>query len=297
MSFRRTSHGLSNLHLFLGASVVVILEGGESISVEEANSGGFSSASEDIKYWQVLFQHYFPEQDIEYRSVGSKQVVSSIARDIEQGNISKVVAVMDRDFDDLTNNKIESGNVLYTYGYAWENDCCSATTVTESVMVLAGMCPTQKNRINTEALNLFKDFEKAIKQAVKADSLMIQNSQSFFDRDKYARYIEIENNGMPKANIDQLKKSFCDAKNKVERPVYRKAGLAKGTLYDCFGHLLAYYSYRVLCFLLKSNGDLPNIPKFYAFSIIITQFKDAFKSNDFPDLRNYYDSSFGRVVF
>lgn len=296
MTFRRTSTGLSNLHLFIDAEAVVFLEGGMSITREEVEHGKFTSRSSDIRYWQTLFMHYMPKRKLQFRSVGSKEIVKSIARDIKNGSINNVVAVMDRDYDNLSNSIIDSENIIYTYGYSWENDCWSEKTITDAVISLTGLCSTKVKDVESEVCGLFKRFRHQIKQAVKADSLMIQNGCFFFDREKPARYIHVQSDGKPEACASQLKQSFSDSRTRVGSPIFRKAELAHNPIYDCFGHLFAYFSYRVLYYLLKSVYKLPVVAKKYATTVIVDKYVSAFSAGVFPNLKAHYDQSFGRIT-
>jgi hypothetical protein len=295
MTFRRTALGLSNLHLFIDAEAVVFLEGGVSISREDVENGEYSTGSDDIRYWKALFKLYLPSRKLQFRSVGSKQTVKSIALDIKNGDTKNVIAVMDRDFDHLT-SMIEGDNILYTYGYAWENDCWSVRTISESVISLAGLCPSKLVDIEDEVNDFFCYFRRKMKQAVKADSLMIQNSQSFFNREQPARYIQTQADGKPEINTYQIMQSFLNAREKVGRPIFRTTELAIDPIYDCFGHLLAYFSYRVVSYFLRSVYKLPVVAKEYATAVIIEKFVVELSNGSFPDLKEHYDCTFSRIT-
>ncbi len=297
MTFRRTSSGLSNFHLFIDAEAVIFLEGGPtSFTREKIEDGEFTPISSDIRYWQTLFAHYLPSRRFQFRSIGSKEVVKSIALDIKNGNISNVITVMDRDFDNLTGEIIDGDNILYTYGYSWENDCWSKETINSAVILLTGLCATRINDIDDIVSELFNCFLKQVKNAVKADSLMLQNGASFFDREKPARYISIEARGKPKLCMEQIKQSFAESRNKVTGPIFKRYNLASNPLIDCFGHLLAYYSYRVLIYLVKSVYKLPTVAKDYATAVIVDKFILALNNGDLPNQKTHYDNSFNRVT-
>lgn len=297
MIFRRTSSGLSNFHLFINAEAVVFLEGGPtSFTRDKIEDGEFTSISSDIRYWQALFTHYLPSRKFQFRSIGSKQSVKSIALDIKNGNISNVIAIMDRDYDNLTGDIIDGDNVLYSYGYSWENDCWSKQTVNSTVISLTGLCSTRINEVDDVVSQLFNCFFKQIKNAVKADSLMLQNGASFFDREKPARYITIDDSGRPKLCMEQIKQSFEESRNKVTGPIFRRYDLACNPIIDCFGHLLAYYSYRVLIYLLKTVYKLPTVAKDYATAVIVDKFILELNNGVLPNQKSHYDNTFARVT-
>lgn len=297
MIFRRTSSGLSNFHLFIDAEAVVFLEGGAtSFTREKVEDGKFTSVSSDIRYWQALFTHYLPSRKFEFRSIGSKQIVKSIALDIKNGNISNVIAVMDRDFDNLTGEIIDGDNILYTYGYSWENDCWCKQTIYSAVISLTGLCAASTNDVDDIISDLFNCFSKQVKSAVKADSLMLQNGASFFDRERPARYVSIDAGGRPKLCMEQIKQSFEGSRNKVTGPIFRRYTLACNPLADCLGHLLAYYSYRVLIYLVKTVYRLPTVAKDYATAIIVDKFVFALNNGLLPNQKSHYDNAFTRVT-
>lgn len=295
MTFRRTSSGLSNLYLFLGVDFIVFLEGGTSISRNDVENDIYDSSSEDISYWNSLFRYYYPDKNIQYRSVGSKSVVKSIALDIASGDISNVVTAMDRDFDNYSNNIIVSDNVLYTCGYAWENDCWSDVVITESIISLSGTCSTKRSEIYNKVSLSLNGFASQMKQPIKADSLLIQNEFSLFERDGYQRYFMNDRSGRLVLNKEEIKKSFRKSRENVGRPIYRSYNLSSGDLCDCFGHLLADYSYRLLFCVLKDIGNFPNLPKCYATSVAITKFSEAFASGQLASTKAHYDNAFSSL--
>lgn len=297
MIFRRTSSGLSNLYLFVGAEAVIFLEGGPTtFTREKIEDGAFTSISSDIRYWQALFADFLPSRKYQFRSIGSKEAVKSIAIDIKNGSISNVIAIMDRDFDNLSGEIIDGDNILYTYGYSWENDCWTTEAINSAVISLTGLCATKANDVETEVNDLFMSFCKHIKCAVKADSLMIQNGFSLFDRVKPARYISIEAGGKPNLCMKQIKKSFKDSRLKVASPIYKKFNLANSPLTDCFGHLLADFSYRVLIYLIKWVYKLPMVAKDYASAVVIDKYISAMNHGKLPNQKAHYDHSFSRVT-
>lgn len=297
MTFRRTSSGLSNLHLFVGVQTVVFLEGGPiSFTRERIEDGEYSANSADIRFWQTLFDHYRPNTIYQFRSIGSKEAVKSIALDIKIGNINNVIAIMDRDFDNLTDDIINGDNILYTCGYSWENDCWSKETINSAVILLAGLCATKINDVDVIVSELFDCFYKQVKRAVKVDSLLLQNGASFFDREKPARYISIEAPGKPRLCMDQIKQSFAESRGKVSGPIFKRYDLANNPSIDCFGHLVAHYSYRVLIYLVKTVYKLPTVAKDYATAVIVEKFIFSLSNGDLPNQKLHYDDCFNRVT-
>jgi len=296
MTFRRTPSGLSNFYLFVDAEAVVFLEGGDqSFNRNEVENGLYSDKAQDIHYWSLMFDLYLPGRKFQFRSVGSKETVRSIAIDVSEGKISNVIVAMDRDFDDFLGSMISGNNIIYTYGYSWENDCCNEFSVTKAVISLSGLCPSKEDEILSIVSKLFHDFRKKIKHAVKADALLTQHGHSFFDRDNYARYVQIDG-GKPKICVDQIKESFDKCREKYERPIYRRRPLDAEPLRDCYGHLLFYFTYRVVDYLIKSVLKMPRIPKDYVGSYIAEKNVSLLCEGKLERLDDHYRLYFDRIV-
>jgi hypothetical protein len=296
MSFRRTESGLSNLHLFYNSDAVVYLEGGKSIRKEDVESEIYTESSEDIRYWQTVFDIYRPEKKYEFRSIGSKKTVKSIAQDIMNGNVRNVIVAMDRDFDNIKGEIISSDNVIYTFGYSWENDAWNQLSLIESFCTLSGSCKTKIEKEIDVIKEYFNNISIILRRAVLMDAILSQYNDSLFDREKYIRYIHIERNSLPKINRKQIQASLGNARKRAKRPIVRKSNFKLSTFTDCFGHLFAECSYRILSYLLNKTGDNPKIAKEWATSMIVEKFGQLMKKNLLPELKQHYDREFVRVM-
>lgn len=297
MTFRRSASGLSNLHLFLNSDAVVFLEGGESLTREEVDQGQYSEASSDIRYWQSLFRVFRPGGRLEFRSVGSKSVVQSIAADVCAGRVRNVIAAMDRDYEDVIGTRFTCNNVVYTYGYAWENDCWRAECIADAVISIAGLTEARKDDVLKETERCIDEFCKAIRHAVKADCLLIQNGKSLFDRGAHLRYISTDRRGRPSANREQIRAAFAHARRATERTVRLKHPMSISAAKDCYGHLVGDFCYRVLGYVLRQCGWVVKIPKDVAISFVVEKFMALLRSNAAPDLVAHYRSEFARVTY
>lgn len=296
MTFRRTRSGLSNLYLFFSVDAIVFLEGGRSINREDVDSDKYTKSSSDIRYWQTLFGVYRPDKNYQFRSIGSKENVKSIACDIKAGAITNIIVAMDRDFDHINGRIILSNNVLYTKGYSWENDAWNKATMLKAYCTLSGVCKSNlENEIDTikQAIGAFSSH---MRDAIRIDAILSQYGSSVFDREKPGRYVLIENNEVPTINTDQVKNSLVEAKVRIGSQILRKSELRINVLSDCFGHLFAEYAYRVLVYLLKKIRNLQRIPKEYATGMVVEKFGKAIANGILPELKQHYDVEFSRVV-
>ena len=296
MSFRRTESGLSNLYLFFGVDAVVFVEGGISLNREDVDSGLFTRSSSDIRFWQTLFGIYRPERNYQFRSIGSKKTVKSIARNIEEGKITNVVVAMDRDFDHVNKRIIASNNVIYTRGYSWENDAWNITTMIEAYCSLSGACKNNvANEIKTIEISMDL-FSANMHDAIRIEAILSQYGISVFDRAKPRRYVLIEKNGSPNINLAQVKKSLSEAVALKGDLDLIKSELSINVFIDCFGHLLAEYAYRLLAYLIEKVRKMTKLPKEYATGMVVEKFAKALESSLLPDLRQHYNVEFSRVM-
>jgi len=296
MTFRRTTSGLNNSYLFFGVDAVVYLEGGDSITKQDVENGIFSASTDDIRYWQILFGFYKPEKSYQFCSVGSKETVKSIADEIIQGRVQNVIVAMDRDFDNLNNRTLSHDNIIYTFGYSWENDAWTSEAVLEAYCVLSGSC---KTGIHTEKEVIESFYEKIshdLHGAVYIDAVLSQNNSSLFCRNSYMRYVDIPRSGNPNVKVQEIKKSLTSARKRLGKPIFKKSNFHVMPLVDCFGHLLAEFSYRILQYLLDKVKNLPKIPKSYAISMVVEKFAQLLQDGDLPVLKNHYDVQFAGIM-
>ncbi len=297
MSFRRTVSGLTNSHLFFGVDAVVYLEGGSSLCREDVDQGSYTDSTADIRYWQTIFSVYRPDRSYKFRSIGSKETVKSIVSDIKNGSINNVIVAMDRDFDQINGKLIISKNVIYTFGYSWENDAWNQNSLKEAFCALSGVCKTKMEAESQIIDDYYVECSLMLHRAVHIDAVLSQYESSLFDRESYMRYVKIARNGKPMVNKDQIKNSLKNARQNMNRPIVRKESFRLlSPLVDCFGHLFAEYGYRILTYLLEKIRKNPKIPKNYATSMIVEKFGQLLSIGLLPELKRHYDSEFSNVM-
>jgi len=296
MTFRRTESGLSNLYLFLGVDAVVFLEGGNSINRKDVDNGLFTKSSSDIRFWQKLFKIFLPDREYQFRSIGSKENVKSIAFDIVEGKITNVIVAMDRDFDHINEKIIKSNNIIYTKGYSWENDAWNKITMIETYCSLSGSCT---NNVANEKIAIEKameEFSTHLHDAIRKEATLSQYGISVFDREKPRCYVLVKSNGSPTINIDQVNKSISSAMSCKEEVPTKELEFCINDSMDCFGHLLAEYAYRLLAYLIEKVRKLPKIPKEYATGMVVDKFAEAIEKDQLPELKQHYNVEFSRVM-
>lgn len=152
MNFRRTTSGIGSMHLFFGVDAVVYCEGGGPVAVAALLSGAGEEGTFDIAYWKIICAALAATRRYHFKSVGSKQVLKSIADDVVQANLTAVVVCMDGDFDVLRGREVRDPRVVYTFGYSWESDVVRAPVVRG---VLASLLP-----VDAETVEICDNFER-----------------------------------------------------------------------------------------------------------------------------------------
>lgn len=292
MSFRRTDAGLTNYSLFLKCDYVVFVEGGRSsLSFNEVMNGSFHSVSIDIHYWKKLFEQFSIEKQCEFRAIGSKSTIKSIARAIVDRSISNVVVAMDRDLDIHTGEVIEgSPLILYTFGYSWENDTWNEKSV---VALFASLYPATS--LPEESIvyvnEAFKKFQKDSRRIVQADIILAQNGQTLIPRNSGDELIAM-NEGIPAFDRSRAL-VLLKQKNQTKRQKYKSNGCSSAiTLRDCYGKLVASFGYKLLKALLKKYGQMNSMPKDVVSVLVI----NSLSTDEWNNLtKRHYESQMDRL--
>lgn len=295
MTFRRTTSGLSNLHIFYDVDTIVFIEGGKGFSKEDIYEGNFSSYSIDIKFWAQMFAMYYPNTKFQFRAVGSKSVLSSIADDIELGIINNVYVAMDRDHDNKFGRLKKTKGVVYTYGYSWENDVWSPMIIQE---IFSSICIVHVNKEDVRDLvdDLFERFSNDIHCAVCADVYLNATGNSFIPRSNPDSLIIIHKSKEPLINKQRLSDMFCECSLDRKKIVSYGNKLNIQVTSDCYGHLLAIFCYRIIMYLIRKFTKSPNIPKDYVYSLSIDKFIEEYRKGKFQWLSEHYSSYFSSLA-
>lgn len=251
--FARTQSGLKNQHLFYNVDIVVFVEGGDrSFSKVEVLSGHYHEETEDIIYWKNIFSKFRESEKIKFKSVGSKATIKEIALDIVNGQLSTVMVAMDNEFDEILNRRAIHSNILYTYGYSYENDVWNSTVIKAVVEELTAV--TINNTIIEET---FDNFLKALKLAVYADGYQFKNGTSFFPRKSgYLFCVNCVGSDIPIIKKQEIKNKL------IEKSISKSAAYSFGskkkinTHRYCFGHLLADFCCQIIMGYMKKQHGL-----------------------------------------
>ena len=289
MKFRSTSHGISNLHFFIGVDYVVFVEGGKGYTKEEICEGRYDTNALDIKFWKTLFEMYYPDTKFQFRAIGSKETLVSISQGIIQDKISNTYVAMDRDRDNFIDRIIRSNYVLYTNGYSWENDVWNKEVVEAVFNALCGVC-IFNDILTDEISQIFECSALELKKYVYVDCYLSISEESFFPKTNINACICNQPN-KPKINTKYLNSILQKFKIDEKELEKFKKKCEIDTLRDCYGHLLSDLCYSIIIYLIRKNGDKSAITKKMVNSLAIEKFGQQYMVKLNP-VREHYDENF-----
>ncbi|WP_108662301.1 DUF4435 domain-containing protein [Acuticoccus kandeliae] len=142
---------------------------------------GHNNNMRDEIFWENVFEKHSPLR-IRYKALGKKSEVLKVAHIIRKYKVSKVAALMDRDFDHIFNEILEDRNIIYTWGYSIENDAIHHCNLSNT---LRHLCPKISRK---EAATRFRYFEKSINSNLRdffeVDVEYFREKIKLFDREK-----------------------------------------------------------------------------------------------------------------
>jgi len=298
--FTRTNDGLSNAHIFHGVQAIVYVEGGSP--VQENDELGeeempFASMSDDIRFWQSIFDTYLPGSTFLFRSLGGKPNLYDMASKISSGDIQNTIVAFDRDFDNICGTLIHSENILYTYGYSWENDVWSVKNTKEAVYKISGACKVGKREVGEDFVDRMEILSACIYRAVRLDAILFEYGSSFFDRDRFRQYLEISENSPPKIRKERIRSTLNRLRNPSRSRTVANTNLDLKVAVDCYGHLWESMCYHTLAYYIRVRAGRKS--KFTAQSaavVLLQVFSADLLANKESTIAEHYRNEIGKVI-
>lgn len=138
----------SVLPTFLNKDIVVFIEGNAD-----------SKMSIDIAFWQTIFKTFCPKK-AEIIQRGGKTHLLHILQESEGKNKNVFVAI-DRDLEDIHKKIGKFSNLIYTYGYSYENDLYSLNLIFDILTIYAFLPRERHNNIKK---NLKKEINTFLQE-------------------------------------------------------------------------------------------------------------------------------------
>lgn len=155
-------------------AVVFAEGGGNQLKISDIELGAGDSSTLDSAFWSSIFRALAHERSVEVRSVGNKLTVESIAHLVASGAVSRVIVALDRDFDDRRARKIDHSNILYTFGYSWEND---VFTEDVALSVVRDLAPSQAvlTAAQTQLRSASEELLRCFSMLVRLDHVLAES--------------------------------------------------------------------------------------------------------------------------
>ncbi len=289
MSFRRTLSGLSNEHLFHQTDVVVHVEGGDGLTSKY--EAGETTEAIDIPFWRAVFRSFAPNVKAHFKAGGSKTALLPIANTLRNSAALSVAVCMDRDFEDEVAQFSNCPNVMFTWGYSWENDVCSPLTLCR---VVGNVCLANydSDEVDREIASCFQRFVNDVKWLVKADKIAHAHRVPLFGKGRPIEklvYGEIST-----APPYLLRNDLRTAIQRLRSEHLAGAKLPKGLvplpianpLREVRGHVVELFTFRMLQYLLGKYSKKSKISREEFKKALIRELNHQCRNHD--EIRRHY---------
>ena len=280
--FHRTSHGLTNQAIFENVDAMVYAEGGRRFfTMSDLESGAGDPTTLDSAFWATILRFASPHKKVRVRSVGNKTTLMGIAQLLVDGTVNRVIVAMDRDFDDRRGRMISHKNVLYTYGYSWENDVFNEMVLVD---VIGNLAPPVKvfEKATDELKRATRELRRCFSTIVRLDHALATGGMELTCRGELERAVR-PNEKLPPtvlrpviaaelSRVRALQPTFC----------LGAAGCAL-VEYDLHGHTVSKWWLAHIHHLLRSHLNLKMNSEVVARLAI-----SAFANCDSPSRQQYF---------
>jgi len=268
------------LHAFAGVDFIVYTEGGEF----DDNKKEYT-CSIDAIFWKGFFSRFLPGFTYKVRPLGSKVNLLPHAKDIADLKVTNVIVAMDRDHDHHRMRLINHPLVVYTYGYSWENDAWRAEAIISKLERISerGVGLDEAEIIRAKCRNFFKDFNRLIFVDVLCSLQRVQG----IHRERFWGYVDSSDVERLRVKKDAFKKLIIAIKTSRDRKFSYSGPEKVVAERDCYGKLVARFSYEIFCEYFRKVTGQKNLAKDMADMMVAEHFGYTDLASD-PDLNNYY---------
>jgi hypothetical protein len=238
----------------------------------------------------MVFGLFAPDKRVYFKPLGSKTQLQPVAELLAAFGIRTALVCFDRDYDHIR-GLLTTPGVLYTYGYSWENDVWSPELIEDLFYTFCDVCRTEAQVGNTIS-ELLSSFEKRVRWFIYADMLAFACGSSVIPRDGLA-CVRVQPDQAPEIDrtilYDRLRE--VNAARSPNRLRVLPGGFRVRAVRDTVGHVLAYFCFQLLRFLVKSHGG-HGLRQSEVIPAAIRLARDQLLAN--PDLRSHYQEHFER---
>jgi hypothetical protein len=281
MAFERSPLGQRNRALFLNVDAIVYVEGGRG--------RGDKDESFDAMFWKKVFQAFRTDLRVKIIAKGSKQNIIALISQVGDSIIDNVFYAMDRDYDDLINKAIDGKNVLYTFGYSFENDIFSVANLPT---LFENICPVfgGSEAIVEDVQSATAEFARDVWWAHLADLAGVITARAVIDRKSPQKYFGSHSYGAkPKILKTMLSSDVYKANADQTRVRVRNLPLTTNMLPRyVVGHLYSAFVFKLMVYLHKLHSSTSKLTKDAVTAAGVLTLCNHFLGADNSDIKSYY---------
>lgn len=286
--FLRTDSGITNRALFTDANFTLYVEGG----------GGVDGAgSSDVVFWGDVLRHLRPDLKVTVVPHGGKPELEFLADKILSGDIANTLVALDSDFDELLDERKEHSNILYTYGYSWENDVFCAEQISNVVKRVLKV-----DVVDNEKCNIVVDvFNSALKKMVpwiNADFWLRSMNSALFPNISSGRFLSNSPGTFDvELNVKVISKAFRNQIKSVKNENRKTRPDLWVLSSQCFlhGHTIRFLMKCVFNFAMRLFGKKQAISDDFLEHLMISAFCQKVNIDD--NHRNvHYRNALSRIA-
>lgn len=288
MSLRRTASGLLSLHLFFRVEIVVYCEGGTQQELQDVLNGAGQDETLDVVFWQRIVEYVGATKSYHFKSVGSKSLLSSIAKDVSLHNIDSVIVCLDRDFDWHRGKRLCYRNVVYTHGYSWENDAVSLDSMEKVFFKVLSRNNNSLALFEELSLALSEFSERLVRWCEFEIELSTRDCGQIFPRKNPVAVIDLQA-AIPRLKEEILQKKLAEIG--FSRGPRVKMKITKDEVWQhAWGKLISRYAYHLVTNLFSKRDPAIKISYDVFMRFVISEFIEAMRLGRLEATSSYYRS-------
>ena len=257
----------ANSAIFHNADIIVYTEGEQN--------------GDDAMFWTKILKVFCPNKRVKISPKGAKGILLAMLK--EEMAINNFIAI-DRDLENIMPNK----NLIYTWGYSYENDMYSLDLILHIICIHKRICEEneEKEEIRQkldENINLFVEkiapYMCAYAEGLKENISVLPNPKN-----RRSNFEDLFYTGRHTLNLEKINSCIKRLKHKCcedgKHSKFRK-------LRYCNGHLIETFFYRLINYLNVGKQEGKETIKSFClgfFEKFLTQ-----------EVENYYKTTLAKI--
>ena len=297
-TFTRTASGVRNYSRFFGDALVVYIEG--KISREEdlaTRQDEYSDEPRDILFYKALFSHIGNGRTFVFKCVGNKENVLHYGELIRKESINDAFIIIDRDYDGIHSCIIDRPEIIYTYGYSWENDFWTEQL---ALHILSDL--TVNSRVaKSDFVQYLQSARRRIGYLARLDSALRPLGKTILPKNGGSCGVSISSKSrwfVPASELRRIRAKFNNFRvedndlvsffyqTAIDTPIERVIQ----------GHLYEHIFMRTLHQAAKRRPELKSLPHAVVYNLAHSRFLTDVRKLMHEEAYKYYQKAFERLI-